>query len=738
MKSTTAKVFLLLFVLPVLFFSPYLFRSPQPLILPNSTFGTDLLRETLPTSSFIQQELNRWQSVPLWRPYIISGAPLVGHPVYPLFYPPYWIIMVLPVPLALNLLVVLHLGWAASGTFLFLRKVYRLSTPAALAGAIIFGFSPRFIAYVSGGHWTMMMAIAWLPWVWLSFFRSLKTGRWTWILLLGACVGAQVLIDLRTTFITLLPLIFVTVVTLKKPLAHSLLQALKIWGVSGVLALGLSAAQLLPFLELLTETTRTALSFQEASGGSLHPALLIGLLYPISVPMPEFYIYIGAGGLLLSCISIFGRSLKETRLLLSLLLLILLICLGSYTPLYALLYTLFPGFSFLRAPARWWIDAVFLFSILAAFGVDVLLDRGAEIQKKKSMLLVVLGALYLGGLLLSIFFPGQLPFNPLPAFIDFAGVSLLLVGRFRPWKAYAILPILLLGLWIPSKALLLPVSQSDNQAENSRIITTLMSGALEGSRSLAPFGYGDLPDAFHSNLLAADGYNSFHLRSYRNLVEKLIGCDGAGYSASIPAIQSSPAALAACPSIQLNQNLAKLLNIRYLLLPQAQAVNTGQQIASESGLILYDLGTGNGPAFGVDRIKVVPSDRCLDALDQVDLQRTALLEESLPIPQNTAQVKILDWKTLANGVEFSVQAGQSGFLVRSETWAPGWKAADEHGKPLKVYRADCALQGVLVGAGVHTIRFEYRPDLLIAGIAISLIFALAAVLLFAILVVKRR
>lgn len=132
----------LLFIIPFLFFSPYLFHSPQPLILPNSTLGTDLTREILPTSVFIQQELIHWRQIPLWRPYILAGAPLAGHPVYPLFYPPYWIIAFLPIPLALNLLVVLHLGWAAAGAFLFLRQINRLSDPAAFAGAMIFGFSP--------------------------------------------------------------------------------------------------------------------------------------------------------------------------------------------------------------------------------------------------------------------------------------------------------------------------------------------------------------------------------------------------------------------------------------------------------------------------------------------------------------------------------------------------------------------------------------------------------------------
>jgi hypothetical protein len=110
MKLNTITALALLFLIPFTFFYPYIFHSPQPLILPNSSYGTDLTREILPTSNFIQQELAHWGAIPLWRPYILSGAPLAGHPVYPLLYPFYWMIAFLPLNLTLNLLIVLHLG----------------------------------------------------------------------------------------------------------------------------------------------------------------------------------------------------------------------------------------------------------------------------------------------------------------------------------------------------------------------------------------------------------------------------------------------------------------------------------------------------------------------------------------------------------------------------------------------------------------------------------------------------
>jgi hypothetical protein len=160
MKLKTIAIYFTFFLLPVIFFSPYLFKYPQPYILPTSDLGTDLTREVIPTATYLQDIFRSTGNIALWRPYLLSGAPLAGHPVFPLLYPPYWLVLALPISLALNLMAVLDFAWSTAGMFLLLRDKFGRSTLASFLGALVFGFSPRWVGYLSGGHWSMLAAVA--------------------------------------------------------------------------------------------------------------------------------------------------------------------------------------------------------------------------------------------------------------------------------------------------------------------------------------------------------------------------------------------------------------------------------------------------------------------------------------------------------------------------------------------------------------------------------------------------
>ena len=68
--------------------------------------------------------------------------------------------------------------------------------------------------------------------------------------------------------------------------------------------------------------------------------------------------------------------------------------------------------------------------------------------------------------------------------------------------------------------------------------------------------------------------------------------------------------------------------------------------------------------------------------------------------------------------ELEVDAPASGFLVMSETFAPGWRAR-VGGSSTPVYRADVAFQAVRVPAGRSHLTFSYLPLSLIAGAVAS-------------------
>ena len=74
-------------------------------------------------------------------------------------------------------------------------------------------------------------------------------------------------------------------------------------------------------------------------------------------------------------------------------------------------------------------------------------------------------------------------------------------------------------------------------------------------------------------------------------------------------------------------------------------------------------------------------------------------------------------------IELSAQTPRGGLLVLSETDYPGWKAWLDD-RPTRIYSTDIALRGVIVPAGAHRVRMEFRPPILPISLGISLATAI--------------
>jgi len=294
----------------ILFFWRYLFFRPTPLIYPVSDLGTDLPREIWPLARFIADTWRQSGRIPLWRPYLLSGAPLAGHPVAPILYPPHWLVLVLPISLALNLDAVLHLWWAAAGAFLFLHREEQLRQEAAFVGALVFGLSPPWMAHLSGGHWPMMAAIAWLPWAWLAA-RQLESKVWKKnALLLGIALAAQAMNHGAILIMTGLWLGTFEVGRILLCRSQRKGVVMAGWLLAIFVAASLAAGQLLPLFEILPLSSRSGLTLTEAGFAGLTPPMLLGIFLPPELQFPEWYLFPGVGVLLLASL---GLRLQGSR-----------------------------------------------------------------------------------------------------------------------------------------------------------------------------------------------------------------------------------------------------------------------------------------------------------------------------------------------------------------------------------------------------------------------------------------
>jgi uncharacterized membrane protein YfhO len=78
--------------------------------------------------------------------------------------------------------------------------------------------------------------------------------------------------------------------------------------------------------------------------------------------------------------------------------------------------------------------------------------------------------------------------------------------------------------------------------------------------------------------------------------------------------------------------------------------------------------------------------------------------------------------------EFKTNSSEPNMLVVSDLFYPGWEAKID-GKRTKIYLTDYAFRGIFLKPGNHQITFEYKPQSLYWGIAVSSLSLLVLIIL---------
>jgi len=88
-------------------------------------------------------------------------------------------------------------------------------------------------------------------------------------------------------------------------------------------------------------------------------------------------------------------------------------------------------------------------------------------------------------------------------------------------------------------------------------------------------------------------------------------------------------------------------------------------------------------------------------------------------------------------VRLDVRASGQALLVLADAYYPGWVAYVDD-RPVRLYRVNRMMRGVVIPRGQHVVTFEYRPRSFTRGACVSLISAAVAPLLAMLVVVSRR
>jgi len=134
--------------------------------------GGDLVSFLWPTYRFAARSL-RAGVVPLWNPYLYSGAPFVADNQAGVFYPINLLAFAIfgePSYEVMEALVVFHV-WLAGANMFLLGRGLGLGWPAALLGGVAFALSDLFVTHV--GNLNLNATAAWLPLLLLLAHRAL-------------------------------------------------------------------------------------------------------------------------------------------------------------------------------------------------------------------------------------------------------------------------------------------------------------------------------------------------------------------------------------------------------------------------------------------------------------------------------------------------------------------------------------------------------------------------------------
>ncbi|MBI5600321.1 MAG: hypothetical protein HY944_02015, partial [Gemmatimonadetes bacterium] len=129
---------------------------------------------------FAVQQWRLTGAIPQWNPYLFGGMPYVAAMHGDIFYPTFWLRLLIGTDAGMTWGFISHLWLAGFGTFLFLRTS-GLGFAASLVGALAYQLGGPIAAYASPGHDGKLFVSALLPFTLLLLTRGIRDARhWAW------------------------------------------------------------------------------------------------------------------------------------------------------------------------------------------------------------------------------------------------------------------------------------------------------------------------------------------------------------------------------------------------------------------------------------------------------------------------------------------------------------------------------------------------------------------------------
>ena len=665
--------------------------------------------------------------LPFWNPYNNCGIPFLAQWNTMPLYPPSLMYLLLPLTWSLGCFGLLHLWFAGLGMFFLARQWTGNSFAAAFAG-VVFAFNGFTLNLLM---WPSHLATwSWMPWVVLAVGLAWRDGGRK--IILAAFAGAMQMLAGGPEII-FLTWVLLSALWLQQFVQGDLPRRRTFWRFPLVVGLvtALTAAQLLPFLDLVAHSQRDAsyadLRWSMPGWGWVNFLVPMafgarwnaGVFFQYGQAWTSSY-YLGIGALWLALLAVWKTRDQRVRLLGTAAIGALLFALGENTPVLPVVRQLIPQLSFITYPVKYILLTVFIVPLLAAIAL-------ANLQNLKRR--TVLSGALLGGLIAAIlFWAWRFPFPTddvhatlqngfsRVGFLVLTGALLFVLTRKMKSGLYRFAPpALILVAWLDVFTHEPPQNPTvtTNVYELNLARTALKMNPqpeLGGSRAMIS------PAAANGfvHLTVSDPKNNF-------LAKRL------GYCANVNQLDAVPK-VDGFFSLTPRENdtvLALYYRRTNVDFPRLDDFMGVSQITAPGEMFQWSPRTTFLPLVTAGQTPVFLEETNFEAaltspdFDGAKIVYLPAAEAPFVTVSNQTTATIHDPHFTNRTVDFEVEAAEPSLVVVAQTYYHNWHASVD-GQPTTLLRANQAFQAIQVRAGRHRVRLAYEDRGFEIGLGISI------------------
>lgn len=699
--------------------------------------GDDFVQQFYPWFHFVVQSVHDTGTLPLWNPHQFLGNSTAANPQIGLFYPPNWLMIPFGadhIYAALAFVITLHAVWAGWGMYVLMR-LWGADRTGAFVAALLLATGGFVAARVRAGHYSMVTAYAWLPWVLAGYRLALARRRWIWALPGGMALGLGILAGYPQLiyFLGMALALHAAYEILRSPTRPVFLlvaRQLVILGVAGLLLSSVSWLVTADYLPKASRENQQSFSFANEQSMPANRLLLLAIPNLLGARLetdtppgywgeaPYFEESLAYTGLLpllaLLLVPFLGR--RRVWLFAAVAVLGLLLSLGFDGVLWLALYRWAPVLRNFRGAVRALALTNLGLAALLALTITVLVR--APLARRQVLLRplltrlipVLLAALWIGALVLTaanaLLEDGTnsaLRAATMARQLGLAGVYMALAG-FALW------------LWTDERP----------SAARWAVVVTVAVAILDVWHIAWPLTYTTEMQLSPPWANAAVDIPTGEAAGYGRVMQMSPppgipnGATWTGHQSPQGYDPSAPAGWAMLnfdatwnPDSPIN----RLFGVKYVI-SGTELKNYGfggtedwELIGIRDGLLFYENPDPLPRAFVASGYEVVPDETAarqrVGSGDMSTGERVLLATEPrCDVDSSGGAATITHYEP--NSVTVEVEAEGSGLLVLSDQYDDDWKVTVD-GEDADLLQADIALRAVCVPDGAHTVRFDYRP-----------------------------